>query len=72
MRLCFHYFSTQFGARPQGKLNQRTSGPVNTHLIPGIYLNTFKHDMYIAPVTNCDYSLGGVMGSVLMCIFNVD
>ena len=21
---------------------------------------------------NCDYSLGGVMGSVLMCIFNVD
>ena len=21
---------------------------------------------------NCDYSLGGVMGSVLMCIFSVD
>ena len=21
---------------------------------------------------NCDYSVGGVMGSVLMCIFNVD
>ena len=32
-------------------LNQRASGPVNAHLIPGIYTNTCIHVLvlYIAP-----------------------
>ena len=43
---------------PSRKINQRTSGPVNAHLIPGpgIYFNAFVH--VYSPRTGADNPLG--------------
>ena len=43
-------------------LNQRTSGPVNTHLIPGIYSNTFILIHVYNPRAGAGHPLGTTFG----------
>ena len=39
-------------------LNKRTSGPVNTHLILGIYSNTFIYVLVYVPRTGTEHTKG--------------
>ena len=41
---------TELKLKLNTNINQRTSGTVNAHLIPDIYLNTFIHVHVISPM----------------------